>query len=234
MAYKVSVSCACSEEEDAPAAEITFTTGGVPCYDPTDLEATDVTKTSAVLSWTGEAETYNLEYKEASVETFVSRVVTGNTYNLTNLKAGTDYVFRVQSVCNAAAGDMSEWTETAAFKTADLTCFAPTGINVTASFSQAEVVWEGDADQYQFAYRQGTDASTPWTTVFVVNAKKYLLTGLKAETVYQVRLRSICAVGDTSAYSQPVDFTTTAVTPCPVPTQLRVEDTTFTSAKLAW
>lgn len=231
-AYKVSVTYACADG-NAPASEITFTTGGVPCDVPTALTATAVTQTSAVLSWTGAAETYRLEFKETAATEYVSRDVTGTTYTLTNLHAGTDYVFRVQAVCNAATGDESDWSETAAFKTADLTCFAPTALTVTSSFSLAEATWEGEADQYQLAYKQGTDAATPWTIVPVA-AKQYTMTGLKAETIYSVRVRSICAAGDTSAYSEIKEFTTTAMEACPVPANLRVEDTTLTSANLAW
>lgn len=231
-AYKVSVTYACTDG-NAPAAEIPFTTGGMPCDVPTDLTATSVTQTSAVLSWTGEAETYKLEFKETAATEYVSRDVTGKTYTLTNLHAGTDYVFRVKAVCNAAAGDESDWSEDKAFKTADLTCFAPTALTVTPSFSQAEATWEGEADQYQLAYKQGTAASTPWTVVPVAG-KKYMMTGLKTETLYSVRVRSICAAGDTSAYSEIKEFSTIAMEPCPVPANLRVEDTTLTSAKLAW
>lgn len=231
-AYKVSVSYACADG-NAPASEISFTTAGMPCGEPTALTATALTQTSAVLSWTGAAETYKLEFKETAAAEYVQRMVSGTTYTLTNLKAGTGYVFRVQAVCNAAAGDESDWSETAAFKTADLTCFAPTGLKVTPSFSRAEATWEGEADQYQLAYKQGTDAATPWTVVPVA-AKQYTLTGLKAETVYSVRVRSICAAGDTSAYSEVVEFTTTIMTACPVPTDLRVEDTAENTAKLAW
>ncbi|MDE6111925.1 MAG: fibronectin type III domain-containing protein, partial [Bacteroidales bacterium] len=47
-------------------------------------------------------------------------------------------------------------------------------------------------------------------------------------------VRSICAAGDTGVYSDVVAFTTIAEPVCPLPTQLRVEDTTLTSATLAW
>lgn len=231
--YKVSVGYACAGD-NAPASEIRFTTGGAPCDVPAALTASALTQTSAVLNWTGAAETYRVEFKEVAAEAYVQRTATGSTYHLTNLKAGTDYVFRVQAVCNAAAGDESDWSETAAFKTADLTCFAPTALNVTPSFSQAEAVWEGAADRYQLAYKQGTDASTPWTVVPVA-ARRYTITGLKAETIYSARVRGICAAGDTSAYSEIKEFSTIAMVACPVPTQLRVEgEVDGASAKLAW
>lgn len=232
--YTVSVTYACTDG-NAPAAEISFTTGGMPCDVPTDLAA-EVDKTSAVLSWTGGAEDYRLEFKEASAETYILREVKGaKTYTLTNLKTGTDYVFRVKAICNAAAGDESDWSEDKAFKTAEQTCFAPDtkDVTITPSFSLVEISWTGEADEYQLGYRQGSSASTPWTVV-AVKGKQYTITGLAAKTAYQVRVRSICAAGDTSAYSAPVDFVTTEMTPCPVPANLRVEDTTLTSAKLAW
>ncbi len=231
-AYKLAVTYVCGDDESAKA-EITFTTGGAPCDIPTDLDATEITQTSAVLTWSGAAENYQLEFKEVSATAYTLREVTGTTCRLTNLNAGSSYVFRVRAACNALAGDMSNWSETAAFSTQSLTCIAPTGIEVNPSFSLAEVTWQGDADNYQIAWRRAGETSMPWTTDFVAG-QAFTIRGLRAETIYHVRLRSICAVGDTSAYSDVVAFTTIAEPVCPLPTQLRVEDTTLTSAKMVW
>ncbi|MDE6514530.1 MAG: fibronectin type III domain-containing protein [Bacteroidales bacterium] len=231
-AYKLTVAYVCGDGESAKS-EITFTTGGAPCDIPTDLQATEITKTSAVLTWSGQAETYRLEFKEASASAYTLREVKGTTFRLTNLNAGSSYSFRVRAVCNALAGDLSDWSETATFRTQSLTCIAPTGIEANPSFSLAEVTWRGEADNYEIAWRRAGETAMPWTTAFVA-AETFTVSGLKAETIYHVRVRSICAAGDTSLYSDVVAFTTIAEPVCPLPTQLRVEDTTLTSARMAW
>lgn len=230
--YKLTVTYACGDGESAQSA-IMFTTGGAPCDIPTDLEATEITKTSALLSWSGQAEAYRLEFKEASATAYTSHEVTGTAYRLTNLNAGSSYSFRVLAACNALAGDLSDWSEAASFRTQSLTCLSPTGIEANPSFSLAEVTWQGEADNYEIAWRRAGDFSKPWATAFVA-AETFTISGLSAETIYHVRVRSICAAGDTSVYSDVVAFTTIAEPICPLPTQLRVEDTTMTSAKMAW
>ncbi|MDE5606057.1 MAG: fibronectin type III domain-containing protein, partial [Bacteroidales bacterium] len=231
-AYKLTVSYVCGDGESAKS-EIAFTTGGAPCDVPTDLQAAEITKTSALLTWSGEAETYRLEFKEASAAAYTSREVNGTTYRLTNLNAGASYSFRVRAACNALAGDLSDWSETATFRTQSLTCIAPTDIAANPSFSLAEVTWKGEADRYEVAWRRAGETAMPWATAFV-DAETFTVSGLKPETIYHVRVRSICAAGDTSVYSDVVAFTTIAEPVCPLPTQLRVEDTTLTSAQMVW
>lgn len=231
-AYKLTVAYVCGDGESA-RSEITFTTGGAPCDMPTDLVVTEITKTSAVLTWSGQAESYHLEFKETSASAYTLREVTGTACRLTNLNAGSTYSFRVRTVCNALAGDLSDWSETVTFKTQSLTCIAPTGIEARPSFSLAEVTWQGEAEQYEIAWRRAGETAMPWTTDFVA-AETFTVSGLKAETIYHVRVRSICAAGDTSLYSDVVAFATIAEPVCPLPTQLRVEDTAFTSARMVW
>ena len=60
--YEVVVQGDCGEEGISAESEpITFTTD-ISCPAPTPLDATEVTSSSAVLNWTGDAESYNVSY----------------------------------------------------------------------------------------------------------------------------------------------------------------------------
>ena len=75
--------------------------GGSVCERPETLETSDVTSTSALLTWTGGEGTYNVEYKKTSDEEWTS-LLTNSTltqFELSGLAPGTNYQARVQSTC---------------------------------------------------------------------------------------------------------------------------------------
>ncbi|HNX21694.1 MAG TPA: fibronectin type III domain-containing protein, partial [Bacteroidales bacterium] len=114
-------------------------------------------------------------------------------------------------------------------------CTVPTNLAVSAiTTSTATATWTagGSETQWEVAYKP-TSAST-WNSAFVT-APTYNFSTLTAATVYDVKVRAICEVGDTSAYTAVVNFTT-ATPPCNVPTNLQVPTATITdqSAIFTW
>ncbi len=89
------------------------------CPKPTNLSASNITTTTADLSWqeNGSATTWNIEYGPAGFTqgqgTTVS--VTSNPYTLTGLSSATEYDFYVQSDCGG--GDLSIWEGPYSFMT---------------------------------------------------------------------------------------------------------------------
>ncbi len=73
----------------------------------TNLNATNITETSALLNWTGSAGNfYTIEYKISTATTWTT-VVTGiiaNSIALSNLTRGATYNWRVYANCNALGG----------------------------------------------------------------------------------------------------------------------------------
>ena len=76
--------------------------GGPVCDKPETMEASNVTANSATLTWTGGSGTYNVEYQGGTVTEWTSYLTntTATTANLTGLTPGTNYSYRVQSVCS--------------------------------------------------------------------------------------------------------------------------------------
>lgn len=231
-AYTVSVSHLCTETDTAGWMQTSFTTGGIHCGEVGNLQAVVTGQTSASLSWEGEAGRYRIRVAPLGGSP-VYYVAEDNTYAFENLMAGTTYECSVQSLCGEAAGDTSAYSPSVRFTTEALTCFAPTELIVEdVTWRSARVTWEGEASRYQIAWR--LEGETQFRIGAMVESNSYEWDGLQAESVYNIRVRSICAEGDTSAWCSSVSFSTPAAPPCPEPTDLSVESVSETSASLSW
>jgi len=108
--------------------------------------------------------------------------------------------------------DVGTWTVTVHYQT-PATCPAPTADstdNITKS--SAKVYWteNGSATEWQVEY--GLDGYTAGTgtkiSPTVISSPDTTINGLTANTDYDWYVRSICSVGDTSAWSSGLSFTT--------------------------
>ena len=101
--YTVKVRTYCSaSDQSAWSNEVSFTTM-VSCPVPTNLEANNMTTTSADLSWTaGLNETeWTIYYKKTADENYTAETgVTENPYTLPGLEASTQYEFYVTANCS--------------------------------------------------------------------------------------------------------------------------------------
>ena len=116
--YRIKVRANCGEDDgySAWSNQVNFTTTAT-CIKPTGLTASNVTSSTATITWTaGEAgqDTWNLQYKKASESEWQSVTVTTNSYDLNDLSAVSTYDVRVQADCGE--GDLSQWT-TSSFST---------------------------------------------------------------------------------------------------------------------
>ncbi|MEZ4893804.1 MAG: M43 family zinc metalloprotease [Saprospiraceae bacterium] len=136
--------------------------GGGGCDTPGGLSASSITQSSATLSWSAVsgASSYTLQWEEAGSNnwTTVSNI-SGTSYNLSGLSAGTDYNFHVKTVCS---GDESNYSSDYGFTTSgggggcqdqyepnNTRNSAPvisTGVSFTAQIAAA-----GDNDWYRFS-----------------------------------------------------------------------------------
>ena len=116
--YRIKVRANCGEEDGYSqwSNQVSLTTTAT-CIKPTGLTASNVTSSSATITWTaGEAgqDTWNLQYKKASESEWQSVTVTTNSYDLNDLSAVSTYDVRVQADCGE--GDLSQWA-TSSFST---------------------------------------------------------------------------------------------------------------------
>jgi Pregnancy-associated plasma protein-A/Secretion system C-terminal sorting domain/Fibronectin type III domain len=136
---------------------------GGSCGTSSGLNATSITQTSATLNWgsVSGATAYNLQWRAASASTFTTvSNLSGLSFNLTGLTAGTAYVFQVQAVCGATNGNYSStsnFTTTSGggggctdFQEANNTRTTAKTISVNTTYT-AQIATSTDVDWYKFA-----------------------------------------------------------------------------------
>ena len=87
------------------------------CIMPTGMTVADITSTGATLSWTSDADDFNVRYKKVDDSEWseISGTVNAKTYTLTGLTPATNYQAQVRTYCDAS--DQSDWTDAVLFTT---------------------------------------------------------------------------------------------------------------------
>ena len=180
---------------------VTIVEGEPPlCEQPTDLTATDVSFTSANLSWTGSAAaiSYEVELRPVGTPTWTAITVDDDTaLVLSGAQDCTEYEFRVRSIC---VGDTTDFTEPFLFTTE---CFPacdmiPTGLD-TAVVNETSmlIVWDevDIAENYTLRVRNTAEGPDDWTEYQSPNASE-TVGDLEACAEYEFQVRANCASGE--------------------------------------
>ena len=130
---------------------------------------------------------------------------------LPSLAAQTTYEVRVQANCGN--NNTSDWTAAVSFTTpaapAD-PCNAPTNLQVNSiTQTSATMTWTagGTETSWKVGYKLST--ASQWQEA-TVNTTSYDMTGLTANSTYDVRVKAICAADNESDFTTS-SFTTTGV-----------------------
>ena len=141
--YFVQLQSICGEDESGLSEAFDFTTP-ISCFVPTEAMVTYTVGITAEVSWTSDAESFNIDLNGTIIENVT------NPYTLENLDYSTDYTVKVQAVCGA--GDVSKWATAGSFTTEEF-CPAPTEFTYALSSDGATVTWDGTSDSYNVRYR---------------------------------------------------------------------------------
>jgi hypothetical protein len=192
-------------------AEIGFTTEDLPCGVPTNIVATNISFTSATLSWTdpnGTQTSWTVEYGYG--ENTQTIVATSNSIELTDLYAGMTYNVRVQGNCSETVS--SDWSEVYTFTTATCQTVSNLATNGITS-SSATITWTAPAGQtkWELSYgMQGVDEEHGTKVTVTVNPT-FTIEGLEEDMSYDVYVRAVCGENTYSAWSTKLQFTTRPV-----------------------
>ncbi len=229
------------QEDTSPASSLTGIDGysfddiaiRETCPTPTNLTATQITQTSATLSWVaGGASNWNLEWDTAGRAlgsgNFLPNVAP-TPYALSGLIPGTSYQFYVRDSCGV--GHVSGWAGPYTFNTLSR-CPAPSSLgasNITQT--TAELSWiTGGASNWDLEY--GIQGFIPGPGTFVYNVSNpYTLSSLTPGTDYDFYVRDSCGTNNLSTWVGPQNFRTFS---CPSPTGLTLDSIAQTTAKLSW
>ena len=209
-----------AENESARSEAVTFTTleaeeetdTEAPTA-PTEVKATEVTETTAKLTWSEATDNvgvagYNVYVNEAKVN---EELVAGTEFALTDLTEATEYTVRVSAV--DAAGNESARSEATTFTTlesekpAPEKPAAPTNVKISEiKHTKALVTWDSvlarAAVEGYNVYLDGEKVNaTP------VKETRYELTGLKVGTKYNVAVTAVNEEGTESEITEEVEET---------------------------
>ena len=204
-----------------------------PCVEPTALTVSNITSSTATVTWEGTADSY-----EIRLNVGVAESVSTNSYQYTGLIAETPYVVEVRSVCGT---ETSEWVETFFYTLAeDEEVVAPTATTLAATEVTHEsavlngTITAGSETITAQGFMYKATAAADWTTVNATGTTiSATLTALTAETEYTFKAFATTASGTVEGTA--MTFTTTAapvvVTP-PTVVTLPASTLTHSSAVL--
>ena len=208
--FRVRAICDADEEMISDWAVGTFVTDSLPCFAPTELQATATTYTTAVLGWTngGEETQWSIHVWNSTFNQEFT--ATGNPFTVTGLTQTTTYYATVKSICGGGLLE-SEESDTIEFTTA--TCAQVSGATATVIDGySASVNWnDAGVTTYQIEYGYTGFTTGQGHTVTVENVTSYTLTGLEPETGYDVYVRAMCEAGVYGGWSPVASFTTPEV-----------------------
>jgi hypothetical protein len=125
---------------------------------PTGLTVSDVTGSSATLSWAGEQNQYEVRYRVSGTEPgeWVSQSVVGNLITINGLHDDTDYEWQVRGLLTENGGGGTTWC-TGSFHTI-VACTAPDNLQTTnLRYDAATLNWDGIQNDYSLRYRSAAD-----------------------------------------------------------------------------
>lgn len=215
------------------------------CPAPFGLTSSNITVSSAQLSWTTSTlSAYSiLQYRPVGSTTWTNQIVQALPYILHNLNCGTIYEWQVQAVCYInGAQTYSTFSPYALLTTLQCTntCPAPTNLSVTNTTATGVVLnWSYSSPGTQFNIQYQQSPGTTWNTINNVQGLLYQLGGLTCNTVYVFQVQAVCTTSSgqitLSPWSQLTTFITSACPyTCPAPTALNVTNITATGAVLNW
>ena len=218
--YEVEVAAVCNTTNVGVFSNNKFMTRCDPT--PPNITVTNITSTSALVTWSPLAAgaTYELQWKEVGTIPWMSATPStpqppANTYLLTGLSSYKTYEVQVRNTCTGSTTP-NPWSTSQVFTTVRVCEIPPPGLTITQlTPTTAEVVWDaytgtGATNTYILRYRKVGIPS--WTTLNV-NNNTYTLTGLLELTKYEMQVANVCT-GTPGNYTPQYYFTTPTVVYC--------------------
>lgn len=199
--------------------------GDVPCLPVENVRQFDLDTESIHITWDGYSYQYAVIYTNQTTSKTDTALTFDTELTLDGLEPGTLYTYGVQSFCEENLQSPGVISEEFFFTTLDI-CDTPAGfqivsvswnsVTVTAESSTQKMVhvWAKDQEKYPDANYYYNGWATNSDTVTVPGLDEY------TNIDYLIAIRNVCAVGDSSQWTQALEFTTEKPE-CGTPTQLR-------------
>jgi hypothetical protein len=207
-----------------------------PCGMPTGVTFTNITSSSALVSWTaasGGPSSYDVIYQVNGAPSWLGPINTASTsLTLSGLNYNTTYAVQVRTNCTT--GNQSVYSSSATFTTPFPACNIPANrqtSNITTT--SAKTSWDALADAASYDVQYRVVGAPTWNASVNTTTASLDLTGLNYNTTYEWQVRTNCTYGNQSSYSSSTSFTT--LTPqCDVPINQVTSNITTSSADVSW
>lgn len=207
------------------------------CADPTGLQVSDVTASSAYITWTAgeEAQTeWYVSYKRTDGVGYEygQMVFDKPEITLIGLDGGVEYEVSVTGICMIYSGSIST-----TFTTKTPVCDAPTDAYLLMIREEGPVIfWTPAARQTSFNvwYKKASEAAFTHSVNIVGNS--CTLAGLEYATDYEVQITGLCGAVESDpsnivSFTMPAEPTGPACVP---PTSISVTDIYPTNVRVNW
>ena len=217
-----------------------------PCDAPVNLTASDITLTSANITWAaGNANAWAVEYKALTSLTWEPEIyVISNNLNLSNLISNTTYQLRVKANCEVS--NWSDWSDVLIFNTLtdSTSVIEPTVITNSASeITQnsaklnGAIVNAGNQSIIERGFEWKNTGATNFSVVYSNSTSPVFfatVTDLTPSTSYT--FRAFVTTANATSYGEEMTFTTADYNPsdCDAPTGLDTTEVTSESISITW
>lgn len=175
----------------------------VACPDPSNLEVSDITPNSAVLTWVAGAEdqtAFILEYQAEDATEWTSVDVNDTTYTLTELAQLTNYSVKVKANCGE-----NNWSEvlTTSFRTIGI-CPPVTNLETANVSNTTTLTWTagGEETAWLVEFKPASESEDAWTSIDVSLIPMTTFGGLQGNVDYDVRVKALCDPEDAENQSE--------------------------------
>jgi hypothetical protein len=200
------------------------------CEKVGNLTASNVTKTSATITWNAAVGSTNYEYvfdQSPADPTIAGTTTTATSYNATGLTPGFTYYFHIKTNCSS---NSSGW-ETVSFTTP--VCKPVDNLtisNITSTSAQFDWSTISVADNYEYIITEGSTPPMSSAGTTSTTSTTAIATGLQGSKTYNLFIRSRCFGGDSSTWAQ---YTFSTFSQCPPP-ELTATETSKNEWTVSW
>jgi surface protein len=183
------------------------------CATPGKPTVTEKTHNSATVTWTAPSEQikwYITRKSENQDDFYAGGYTNVKSYTFQHLQANTQYEVKVKAICGE--DEESEYSESLFFTTDPEPCYTPIDLTVTGkTHKSATITWKTQSGNTPAKWTVKYGKKGQAQTTATATQPTFTMTGLTAETEYEVRVQANCDASDESAFTDPVYFTTDKV-----------------------
>ncbi len=230
--YEWQVQTVCNADSGTFSSLSNFTTPASPCDTTSGRTSSNITTTSADLSWNtvSGAVSYTVQYRVVGSGAWTNGSSFTNASSISSLAPASSYEWQVQTVCSS---NSSLFTSSANFATLTPPCDAPSVLNSSnVTYNSATLGWNAVSGSVNYNIQYRIVGSGSWTNITSpVNSVN--ISSLIPSANYEWQVQTVCNP-NSSLFSALANFTTLAPPACNIPSGVSVSFVNSSSATISW